>query len=126
MKNLFKASLILFLFSMSISVFQLSCSKEAEAQSSPSSDLIIFLKKDGIYSSDGTGNNQKKLSIIFPEGYSLLLQSLGNQFRLSSDKKTIYLAASKSNQSASLFSCSVNGGNATKIIDDFYFVFDVK
>lgn len=131
MKNLLKASVVLFLFSTSIAVFQMSCTKEAKAQTSVSSDLIVFLKKgnDGsyqIWSSDATGNNQKFVAVSLPSGYTFSFGNDGGQLKLSSDRSKIYFTASAFGSSTSIFSCSITGTNVTKLIDGCSFNFDVK
>jgi Tol biopolymer transport system component len=131
MRKLLKASLILLLFSTSIAIFQMSCTKEVEAQTSVSSDLIVLLKKgnDGsyqIWTSDATGNNQKYVAVSLPTGYNFSFSNDGGQLKLSSDRSRIYFTASIVGSSTSIFTCTITGTNVTKLIDGCSFNFDVK
>lgn len=74
MKNALKASVVLLVLAISICIFQISCQKEAKAQSNDSlggqQNKIIFSKgyDSEIRVANYDGSGQKKLDIIRPLG----------------------------------------------------------
>ena len=133
MKSLLKASVVLFLFAFSITLFQLSCTKDADAQAGNSSSVIVFNKfvngQYQIWKADGNGNNQTYVPITLPPGYVFTFGYEGGTLRLSPDRSTIYFTASTptySESTTSIFSCTINGANVTRLIDGCKHHYDVK
>lgn len=129
MKKLLMSSAVLITFSLAIIVFQMSCKKEVLAQTS-SSSLVIYSKGSSsgnseIWKANIDGSNQQKLNIILPSGYTLNVNGDGGQLVFTSDKQKIILKAGNGT-SNSLFSCSVDGSNLTKIVDGIGTSFDAN
>ena len=93
MKKLLLGSIAMLLLAISITLFQISCSKQANAQTgtgSSSASLILY-NVDGdagnvVWIANSDGTNQRKVTISFPSGYS----SIDEAF-LSPDKQKIFL-----------------------------------
>lgn len=128
MKKILLSTIVLFCFSLSIILFQISCKKTAEAQGTapttieiPQQNKIIFIKNffDGsrssseIWTSDYNGSNRKKINIQLPTGASLR----DEQPSLSPDKKTMFFTTSVQGKS-SIFSCNLDGTNVKLIIEN--------
>jgi hypothetical protein len=133
MKKIIQASLILFLFSASILILQISCNKEAGAQSGNSASVIVFNKyvngQYQIWKADGNGNNQIQVPISLPSGYVFTFGYEGGTLKLSSDRTTIFFTASAptyAEPTTSIFSCTINGTNVTRLIDGCKHHYDVK
>ena len=121
MKKLLLSSIILLLFSCSILLFQVSCQKEANAQTNSNgiiqSNKILYAvgyqggpgvvnsaaKEYWIMNYDGT--NATKIPLTFDSNFSYTMYP-----KISPDGKTIFFSASSSYK-AYLYSCSVDGTN---------------
>jgi len=123
MKKLLFSSVVLLLFSFSIILFQVSCQKEATADSNGISttqlNKIIFEKitfpiiEIWMCNYDGTG--AAKLNIILPSGVSF---SEGYNPVMSPDGKKIFFTAGTGSQTpGDLYSCNSDGTGVTKIVD---------
>lgn len=129
MKKLLMSSAVLISFSLSIIFFQMSCKKEVLAQTS-STSLVIYSKGSSsgnseIWKANIDGSNQQKLNIILPSGYTLNVNGDGGQLVFTSDKQKIIFKAGNGSFN-SLFSCSVDGSNLTKIVDGIGTSFDAN
>ena len=112
------------LLAISITLFQISCSKQANAQTgtgSSSASLILYGTPNDaagdlwIANSDGT--NQHKIHISFPSGYGDNGDMEG--IFLSSDKQKIFFTIeNQTNDNWDIFSCSIDGSNVTKLISN--------
>ena len=122
-------SVVLTLFSASMLLFQMSCKKEANAQTTTTGlkqlNLIVFSKSIYVTTPTGTtstneiwtanidGTNQKKIPITLPSGVKILANS-----KLSPDGKVIIFdVADAANEINLIYSCSIDGSNLKKIID---------
>jgi hypothetical protein len=131
MKKLFLGSVALFVFSISILVFQISCKKDVIAQSSNSSQQlnITLLSKsvqinvavgDSVqkrsaieyYTINSDGNSLQKIPISMPGG----LYPVGDGY-LTPDGKTIFFQATSANYQSSIYSCGIDGNNLKKLVD---------
>lgn len=114
-------SVVLCLFSVSITLLTISCQKQASAQSTngTSSKVIVFFKwKYGtqlnelwIANTDGTGVQQVSIPSTLKTTY--VSPSLINN-------KIVFMASSTtpSNNDAQLYSCDVDGSNLQKITNE--------
>jgi Tol biopolymer transport system component len=125
MKNMLKSSLILLLFAASAVLFNISCEKEALAQTSTPTvpqplGLLLFSKggdkNNEFWLAKYDGTNQTKITIAsFPTGGEIDK----NSFKISPDGKSIFfcLYIIGTNQQ-SIYSCNADGSGLTKIIDN--------
>jgi len=129
MKKLLTASLVLFIFSFSIIIFQTSCNKTVDAQSSTSSSVglkqlntILFYKLKGttynytyeIWIANFDGTNQKKLPVSIPTGMYF------DDAKLSPDGKTLFYAFHEKQPGTNsyIYTCSIDGTNLKRILID--------
>lgn len=142
MKKFLLGSIAFFLFSISISILQTSCDKDADAENSSFEDFnpikkILYYKEaaskvTGIWvcNYDGTGHIKVNLSlpngIVFPDPSEFLF--------LSADGKKIFFTAGPDaglgfSVKTDIYSCNLDGSNLTKIVtgdDSFIVIGDVK
>jgi hypothetical protein len=124
-KKLLLGSASLTLFSIAILIFQISCKKEAQAQTNTTPGLtqlntILFEKTTTaasptteLWTANIDGSNVKKIPIVLPAGLSIY-----NASRLSPDgKKVIFEARDATGMGSSLYSCAIDGSNLTKLFD---------
>lgn len=99
MKKLFMGSIVLCVFSISIVIFQASCTKSLEAETTTSAatqlNKILFEKfdrvankQDGIYIANYDGSNPVKINIVLPGLTGIQV----NGARLSPDGKLVFFA----------------------------------
>lgn len=129
MKKLLLGSIALTTFSIAIIIFQLSCKKTADAQTSTTGltqlNLILFTKHitssstttTELWTANLDGSNQKKIPITLPAGQEL------QEARLTPDGKKVifdasYVSGSIANKGAYVYSCNIDGTNLTKIVDN--------
>jgi hypothetical protein len=119
MKKLLMASAVLFLFSASIMMFQISCSKTANAGTSlingTASKIVYYTKqiKIGIKNADGTGTTSI-ISPILPSGYTL---KVDGDTDIASDGTHIFFVANSST-GRKLFRCDLSGNNVIQVVSD--------
>lgn len=119
-------SVVLTAFSVSIIMFQMSCSKSADAQTGTSvTQLNILLYAKETETSPGVrvieywtaaldGSNQKKVSITLPAGLSL-----SEGAKLTPDgKKIIFEASNKTSAIGYIYTCNMDGSAVTKLVDN--------
>lgn len=122
MKKLLLGSAVLLLFATSILIFQLSCTKEAEAETTETPaqhNKIVYLSKHGngpeIWIANYDGSNKTKVNYTLPSGEIDFAYGV----KLSPDGKKLFFSASEygnGENAYGIFSCNVEGGAATKII----------
>ena len=131
-------SVALTLFSISMLIFQFSCKKEANAQTTTTGltqqNLIIYVKSTTSGSSTSTqykreiwlanvdGTNQHNVPIALPSGVEL-----NSDARLTPDGKTIIFDAWKPTSASAtysyvynIYSCSIDGSNVKKLMSGSY------
>jgi hypothetical protein len=123
MKKLFMGSIVLTMFSIAIILFQLSCKKDVNAQTSGGTTSLKQLNKiiyqtitsgySAIWTANYDGTNQTKINIIMP---SAIGDHIGDP-KLSPDGQTVFIDAwdSTSNQYY-IYTCSITGGNVQQIV----------
>ena len=124
MKKLLLGSLFLTIFAFAIMIFQVSCQKDATANTDNglSSEVtqvgkIIFLKRvtEGsameIWLANYDGSNQSKVNVTFPNGFEPTSVSI------SPDHQSIFIIAWNNGGKGNIYSCKVDGSSLTKIID---------
>jgi len=120
MKKIILSSIVLLIFSISIAVFQVSCQKDATANTDSNSitgitqqNKIIYVRQNEskleseIWSANYDGSNQKKLVTADYSPYNV---------NVSPDGQSIFFAGSDSSYKRFIYTCKVDGSNITKII----------
>jgi len=124
MKKMLLSTVVLFLFSLSILVFQISCKKASHAAPVPASTLqqnkLLFLKFTSnaaeIWTANYDGSNQQKLNVTLPTN---VVVEQDSKIKLSPDGKTIFFNAftpGSAGVNSGIYSCNVDGSNAHLII----------
>jgi hypothetical protein len=122
MKKLLITSATLFLFSASILMFQISCSKDANAGNSGGSGImsqgkVLILKSSAQGSSQFATIDKNGIETIItpnlPAPYSYISKN-----RYTTDGNTIYFVAIGANVTSSLFTCDINGSNVKNLNKD--------
>ena len=113
------ASAVLFLFSASIMMFQLSCSKTANAGTTLTTGVAskIIYQSDGsagfyIKNADGTGSTTN-IKPSLPSGY--FLSTSGEGPAIQSDGTYVYFFGANSSNQDALFRCDMNGLNVIRL-----------
>lgn len=127
MKKLLLSSVVLFLFSASILMFQMSCKKEAKADNlsviqndvkqlgkilyttGPLSDIKVFM-------CNYDGSDKQQINLTFPEGIVFF-----NSLYLSPDGKKIFSSIStgtSTNSKIQIYSWDIDGGNRKLVMTE--------
>ncbi|MFN5427811.1 MAG: TolB family protein [Bacteroidota bacterium] len=125
MKNMLKSSIVLLLFAVSAVLFNISCEKEALAQTSapstPTALGLLLFSKDGDKSNElwlakYDGTNQTKITIAsFPTGGDIDRSTI----KMSPDGKKIFFCMYIPGSNVqSIYSCNADGTGLTKLIDN--------
>ena len=124
MKKLLLGSAVLLFFAFAIFVFDVSCKKDAAAQTGSGLaqlNKIVYLSKHGtgteIWIANYDGTSKTKVNYILPTG---LIIDFVYGARLSPDGKKIFFAASDTGYGETadgIYSCNADGSNMTKIIN---------
>jgi competence transcription factor ComK len=76
---------------------------------------------------NSNGSNEQKLNIVLPPNFVLFVDHDGGQIKLNkNEKKILFKAKNIIGSSYSLFSCSYDGSNVIKIIDNIGTSFDME
>jgi len=124
MKKIFLGSVVLLMFSCAIVIFQISCKKDAFAQTTNTTNKILLLKNaigsyDGPYETwiaDADGSNQVQV-IVNVQGWRLL------PAKLSPDGSKIFFHGTDSATLSTLprseiFTSNIDGSNIQQITND--------
>jgi hypothetical protein len=121
MKKLLLSSMILFLFSTSIMMFQVSCQKNANAKinGTTQQNKIVFRRATDVSSeiwiANSDGSNQQRIN------FSLLLNEKMGEVAISPDGTKIFIPTSEkvgNYYRARLYTIDINGNNKTEVIKD--------
>ncbi|OQP64764.1 hypothetical protein A3860_18575 [Niastella vici] len=120
-KKLFLGSIALLSFAIAILVFEVSCSKNAIAQTnSMQLNKIVYLSKHGtgteIWIANYDGSNKTRVNYSLPTG---LIVDYVYGAKMSPDGKKLFFSASIDGfgeTADGIYSCNVDGSNVTKII----------
>jgi hypothetical protein len=122
MKTIFKSSLVLLLFSFSLVLFNLSCSKESVAQTTTPQNvgLIVFSKSgdnpNNFWTVKYDGTGATKVTIA---SFPAQAETDESSFHLSPDgKKVFFLLYVPSTQIQSIYSCNIDGTGLTQVVSD--------
>jgi hypothetical protein len=133
MKKIVLSTVVLFAFSCSIIMFQLSCSKTAIATTSTAGltvtqqNKIIYTKNVLLSGTQGTyyseiwtanydGSNAQKINITLPSG---LFVDYTTFVKLSPDQKTIFFRVADANNDTNgtgFYSANIDGTNPKRVI----------
>ena len=126
MKKLLLSSIVLFIFSLSILIFQISCKKSAKADqpqetTSAIAGKILYMVDNGsnnasFWTANYDGTDKQKLNITLPSGYNYVYH-----FRISPDGKKIIIGFDPSD----IYSCNIDGSDMKKVIDGSTAGFDL-
>jgi hypothetical protein len=119
MKKLLLSSVIFLTFAMSLLIFEISCKKEAKAQTSPPTiqqGKIFFIKsvsnEEQVWTANYDGSNQQEINLALPAG-----SSVDGISSISPDRKTIFVPV-WNGSGDDIYTCNVDGTNLKKIISD--------
>jgi hypothetical protein len=112
MKKLLLTSLTLFLFSASILMFQMSCSKDANAGNSGGSGTlgqgkILILKTNAQFAIIDMNGAESLVNITLPSQYT----SIQNESYATDGNLIYFVAYAPSSSSEGIFTCDMNGNN---------------
>ena len=123
------STVVLIAFSLSIIVFQISCTKEGKAETAPTSEglkqlgKMIYFKgvNSDLWIANYDGTAKQKINISLPAGLEIDNESV----HLSPDGKKILMSLIKETNTGGvwitsryIYTCDVNGSNLKKIMDD--------
>lgn len=118
MKKLLLSSIILFLFSASILLFQISCQKEANAKvNNTDANKIVFSKNNGsgageIWIANFDGSNQQRVDVSLPTN------TVAVSLSVSRDGSKIFFSTESDDYiKEGIYTCNIDGSNLTKIIN---------
>lgn len=122
MKKLLLSSIVLFLFSASILLFQISCQKQVNANPNQitQQNKLVYIKgfggsTDAVWTSNIDGTNQTRIPITFPSGLSLE----NGQVTITPDgSKIVLVLAGFSPDVKYIYTCNLDGSNLTKVVGD--------
>lgn len=136
MKKILLSSIVLLIFALSITIFQISCQKDADAET-PSSqsftpiEKVTYIKNHEMWICNYDGTNNTRVNLSLPSG--VILDE--NDFFLSPDGEKIFFNAGPADSYGTLpkyteiYSCNNDGSNVTKIVSNdtgFISIGDVK
>jgi tricorn protease-like protein len=126
MKKIILSSIVLLIFSISIAVFQVSCQKDATANTNSDNNTtgtqqnkIIYLKRiietgtNEIWTSNYDGSDQKKLNVV-------LSGMTPWRINISPDGQNIFIIVfplGALEGKTDIYTCKTDGNNLKKIID---------
>ena len=130
MKNILLGSLAFFLFSISVSILQTSCDKDADAEPNNINEVnqlnkIVFQRRiklqnppyndEQIWMANYDGTGETKINIDLPAGYAK--GSIHDNVSISPDgKKMFFIGYNSSSHESFIFSCNIDGSNVVKLI----------
>jgi|JI10StandDraft_1071094.scaffolds.fasta_scaffold712353_1 Tol biopolymer transport system component len=121
MKKLLLSSIVLFLFSASIMMFQVSCQKDANARinGTTQQNKIIYTKSSSgiteIWIANIDGTNPTKVPISLPSNLYLV----GEATITPDGNKVVFQARENSpSNTGYLYTCNTDGTGVTKILGD--------
>lgn len=119
MKKLLLSAVILFLFSSSIFLTQMSCRKEAKAESPIVYPQMILFTKDvrgqssEIWVSKTDGTAQAKVNIQLPAG-----ELISPQARITANKQGIvFVAMNAQEKETGIYYCKIDGSELKKVVE---------
>jgi hypothetical protein len=126
MKKILLGSFVLLFFSISIILFQLSCTKSAEAHEGGgdnNTNAILYLRQNPelyseLWSVNLNGTNDHKINVMLPAGW--ILQPYSSARILSKNQKIIFTAGAANASNANImafYSCNLDGSNTIKLYE---------
>lgn len=126
MKNILLSSIVLLIFSFGITLFQVSCVKTAHADSNDDDDCeikrsaFLYIKRSEVgtelWTIDQDGNNNKKINIALPSGYTLEESSI-SEITLDG-RKIVFVVRNLNAFTTAIFSCNIDGTNVKRLTPD--------
>jgi len=122
MKKLLLSSIVLLLFSFSILLFQVSCQKEANANTNNTTttqNKILFVKSQTgqpreIWTANIDGTNQQKVNITIPSGKTIDDETV--EITADGSKIVLVLWNNATPSTGDIYTCNIDGSDLTKII----------
>jgi hypothetical protein len=126
MKKILLSTIVLTSFSLSIILFQISCKKDAVADTTTTGvnqqNKLVFIKNNSvtgwsIWVSNYDGSSPQNLNIVLPSA-----SGIDGSLSISPDHKTIFFSVSYTAPSKEddIYSCSIDGTNVKKLITGCY------
>jgi hypothetical protein len=119
MKRLLLSALILFFFSASLFLTQISCRKESKAETPVVHQQLFLFTKDTrgqsseIWISRADGTEQKKLTITPPAG-----ELIAPQAKITQDKQGLLFVTMNADEKATgIYFCKLDGTGLKKVAD---------
>lgn len=104
-------------------MFQVSCNKDAIAETNNTTDKIIFVKTinnnsdkraSEVWTANIDGTNQQKVNIIIPKEFEI-----NGNINISKDgTKIILVLYEQRTQSMDIYTCNIDGSNLKKVVGD--------
>ncbi len=125
MKKLLLGSIVLLFFSLSVVVIQTSCSKTTAQSPNAVNQLnkLVYMKNWGaspqIWICNYDGSNAAQVPVVLPANVTFDINVSTRSLKVSPDGQTVFFAAidnSLGTINTQVYSCSINGGNATLVI----------
>lgn len=131
MKKLLFSSIVLFIFSISLTLFQISCSKQSNAQnratSSQQLNKILYcipnsaLSTEEIWMANYDGTNPTRVALSLPANFHIDITYPAEAVRLSPDGLTLFFEGAYNNAGAngsSIYACNIDGSNLRLVIQN--------
>jgi len=127
MKKLLFSSIVLILFSISLAVIQISCSK-TNAQTTSRNLLqlnkLVFTRQipagsEEIWTADYDGSNQTLVPVALPANFYIDTNAGTESTRLSPDGQTIFFLGNYTTSpgtQSSIYACNIDGSNFRLVI----------
>lgn len=126
MKNFLKSTLYLSVFALAGILFQISCSNSDDSLAPASAPLgkLVYYKRtastpinNSIFTCNYDGSGEQPVNITLPAGTYISINIEDLNLRISPDGQEIFfIGVDSATQFKTLYSCNVNGGNATPVI----------
>ncbi len=127
MKNLLLGSLVLLIFSSSVLILQVSCSKSVATPLDNVTPIekIIFVKRNPTNSNEPTvwtanydGSNLTQVPIVLPANVQVSFESYTTSVRLSPDATKIFFGGiNTSTNKYGIYRCDIDGSNTIAITE---------
>ena len=128
MKKLLFGSIVLFMFSISLTLFQISCSKQTNAQTRTTSatqlNKVVYSQQNAvgimqIWTANYDGTNQAQVPVVLPANIYIDSRIPQEAVRLSPDGLTIFFVGGNATTPAaqsSIYACNIDGSNCRLVI----------
>jgi hypothetical protein len=126
MKKILKSSIVLFMFSFAMLLFQMSCKKDATAQTTTTGltqlNKIIYLRTLSvsaaeIWTANYDGTSQTKVNINIASLPTAIGNHISNPVLSPTGQTVFFVGLDTTTYLNHIYSCNINGSNVQKIVD---------